>query len=115
MERLGARRDRIVAVLGPSIGRANYEVGPEFVDRFIEADAGQRALFRAFANAGHAMFDLNRYTVDRLVRRRRDAPRRSTAAPMPRKICSISYRRTTHRKRSRTMAGRFRRSFWRNK
>src|SRR5690606_33139663 len=38
MEGLGAKRERIAAVLGPSIGPENYEVGPEFVARFIEAD-----------------------------------------------------------------------------
>lgn len=66
MERLGAKRERIVAVLGPSISVANYEVGPEFVARFVEADKGNSRYFSPSANAGHSMFDLNRYTVDRL-------------------------------------------------
>jgi YfiH family protein len=39
MEALGARRDRIAAAIGPCIGQANYEVGPEFFDRFVAADA----------------------------------------------------------------------------
>ena len=47
------------------------------------------AISRLSRKPGHAMFDLNRYTVDRLDQRRRDRPRRSTAAPMPRRICSI--------------------------
>src|SRR5690606_5763087 len=38
MEKLGAKRDRIIAVLGPSISRANYEVGPEFVPRSTDPD-----------------------------------------------------------------------------
>ena len=37
MEELGAARSEIVAVLGPTIGPANYEVGPEFVARFAAA------------------------------------------------------------------------------
>ena len=45
MERLGADRARMVAVLGPSIGPRNYEVGPEFVERFIDGRRGQRGLF----------------------------------------------------------------------
>ena len=49
MEKLGAERARIAAALGPMIRQPNYEVGPEFVARFIEADAGQRALLRAVA------------------------------------------------------------------
>ncbi len=68
MEGFGARRERIVAVLGPSIGPENYEVGPEFVARFVEADAGNARYFAPSATTGHAMFDLNLYTVDRLTK-----------------------------------------------
>lgn len=68
MEGLGASRERIVAVLGPSIGPDNYEVGPEFVARFVAEDAGNEAYFRPSAKLGHALFDLNRYTLDRLTR-----------------------------------------------
>ena len=39
------RRERIVAVLGPSIGPTNYEVGAEFVERFIEADTENESYF----------------------------------------------------------------------
>ena len=35
MESLGAERGRIVAVLGPTIGAASYETGPEFFERFL--------------------------------------------------------------------------------
>lgn len=34
MEVLGARRDRIAAVLGPTIAQASYEVDPKFRDQF---------------------------------------------------------------------------------
>ncbi|WP_205508346.1 laccase domain-containing protein, partial [Stenotrophomonas indicatrix] len=34
MEGLGAERGRIVAVLGPTIAQASYEVGPDFLERF---------------------------------------------------------------------------------
>src|SRR5690606_21602214 len=68
MEGLGAQRDRIVAILGPSISARNYEVGPEFVARFVAVDAANADYFTSSATAGHAMFDLNRYTVDRLKR-----------------------------------------------
>ncbi|OHV89735.1 peptidoglycan editing factor PgeF [Mesorhizobium sp. ORS 3428] len=97
MEGLGARRERIVAVLGPSIGPDNYEVGPEFVARFVQADADNQRYFRPSVNSGHSMFDLNQYTVDRL----RGAG--VTAEGLGR--CTYaeedlfySYRRTTHRK-----------------
>ena len=47
MERLGARREKIVAVLGPTIGQAAYEVGPDFIERFTTEAPGQRALSQA--------------------------------------------------------------------
>ena len=72
MEGLGAKRENIVAVLGPSISAKNYEVGPEFVDRFVDADADNSRYFEPSPNAGHALFDLNLYTVDRLEGRRRN-------------------------------------------
>ena len=43
MEQLGADRARITAALGPTIRQPNYEVGPEFVARFLAADSGQFA------------------------------------------------------------------------
>ena len=54
MEGLGADRSRIVAVLGPSISPDNYEVGPEFVARFVAADAGNERYFAPSGKAGHA-------------------------------------------------------------
>ncbi len=96
MEQLGARRDRIVAVLGPSISAANYEVGPEFVERFVTAHATNAAYFDPSGKPGHSMFDLCRYTIDRL------SAAGVTAASLDR--CTYaeddlfySYRRSTHR------------------
>jgi hypothetical protein len=68
MESLGARRERIVAVLGPSISQRNYEVGPEFIERFVAVDAANTRYFAPSDRQGHALFDLNAYTVDRLSR-----------------------------------------------
>lgn len=97
MEGLGARRERIVAVLGPSIGPDNYEVGPEFVARFVEADTGNHRYFRPSKTVGHSMFDLNQYTVDRLRKAGVTAEGlgRCTYAE---EDLFYSYRRTTHRK-----------------
>lgn len=96
MESLGARRADIVAVLGPSISQENYEVGPEFVARFVEADAANARYFIPSGKPQHALFDLNLYTVDRLGRAG------VTAAQLGR--CTYaeedlfySYRRVTHR------------------
>jgi YfiH family protein len=58
MEKLGAERSGIVAAIGPLIRQRSYEVGSEFVERFIEADAENALFFLPAAREGHAMFDL---------------------------------------------------------
>jgi YfiH family protein len=66
MEKLGAERTRIVAALGPTIRQPNYEVGAEFVERFLAADSSNARFFAPAERAGHAMFDLAGYIASRL-------------------------------------------------
>ncbi len=66
MEKLGADRARIAAVLGPTISQPNYEVGPEFLDRFLAAAADNARFFKPSERAGHAMFDLAGYIAARV-------------------------------------------------
>jgi len=66
MEQLGADRGRVVTVLGPTISQPNYEVGPEFVERFLAADADNARFFTDSERPGHAMFDLNGYIAYRV-------------------------------------------------
>ncbi len=96
MENIGARRERIVAVLGPSISAASYEVGPEFIERFTTADTRNERYFAPSAKTGHAQFDLNLYTVDRLKAAGvvADALYRCTYGE---EDMFFSYRRATHR------------------
>ena len=58
MEKLGAERSAIIAAIGPLIRQQSYEVGPEFVTRFIDADAAYGMFFLPSTRADHAMFDL---------------------------------------------------------
>jgi purine-nucleoside/S-methyl-5'-thioadenosine phosphorylase / adenosine deaminase len=58
MERIGADRGGIVAAIGPLIRQHSYEVGPEFVERFLDADAEYAPFFLPGERDGHAMFDL---------------------------------------------------------
>ncbi len=67
MEAFGAKRDRIVAAIGPCIGPGSYEVGPEFYDRFV-ADSEDAARFFRDGEADRRMFDLPGYVLDRLQR-----------------------------------------------
>ncbi|SDT48562.1 peptidoglycan editing factor PgeF [Bradyrhizobium canariense] len=58
MEKLGAERDGMIAAIGPLIRQQSYEVGGEFVERFIEADAENALFFIPSMRDGHSMFDL---------------------------------------------------------
>jgi hypothetical protein len=58
MEKLGAARGDTIAAIGPLIRQQSYEVGGEFVERFIEADAGNTLFFMPSTRNGHSMFDL---------------------------------------------------------
>ena len=55
MEKLGADRANVVAAIGPLIRQHSYEVGDEFVDRFIGADAENSLFFLPAVREGHAL------------------------------------------------------------
>lgn len=65
MEALGASRSRINAVIGPSISQAAYEVGPEFLDRFLSEDPIY-ARFFAQGAGDRMLFDLPAFGLMRL-------------------------------------------------
>lgn len=66
MEEIGARRERIDAVVGPCIGQESYEVDDAFRERFLDADDGN-ARFFATGAASKPHFDLEAYVVHRLL------------------------------------------------
>jgi polyphenol oxidase len=66
MTGLGARRDRIVAAVGPCIGPESYEVGLEFRDAFLAVSAASERFFRPGAAPDKRLFDLPGYVVERL-------------------------------------------------
>jgi purine-nucleoside/S-methyl-5'-thioadenosine phosphorylase / adenosine deaminase len=66
MEKLGADRGGIVAAIGPLIRQPSYEVGSEFVERFLDADTDNVRFFLPGERAGHSMFDLAAYIRTRL-------------------------------------------------
>jgi polyphenol oxidase len=58
MEKLGADRGRMMVAIGPMIRQQSYEVGVEFVERFLDASVDYAAFFQPSYRNGHAMFDL---------------------------------------------------------
>ena len=95
MEALGANREDICAVIGPSISQAAYEVGPEFLETFMIEDP-QNSRFFANGLNGHYQFDLPAYGLHRLRSAgvgQAEWTRHCTYGDPDR---FYSYRRTTH-------------------
>lgn len=65
MEALGADRGRITAVIGPSISQRAYEVGPEFLERFLDDDP-ENGRFFVNGEGDRYHFDLVGYGLMRL-------------------------------------------------
>lgn len=94
---LGASREGITAVIGPSISQSAYEVGPEFIDEFLAQDPEYARYFAQ--GAGDKMqFDLPGFGLNRLRAAgvgHAEWTRHCTYSDPAR---FYSYRRTTHAK-----------------
>ena len=96
MVKLGARREAIVAAVGPCIAQPSYEVDEGFRGRFLGADA-DNARFFVEGPAGKPHFDLAGYVAARLGGAgigRVEVSGLDTYADEER---FFSYRRATHR------------------
>ena len=63
--KLGANKKDIIAVIGPSIGQKNYEVGREFKDKFIKKSKKNSKLFKL--NKKRIYFDLAKFIHNQLI------------------------------------------------
>ncbi len=97
MEALGASRDRITAVLGPTISRDAYEVGPEFHERFVKEASGNARYFTPSGRAGHHLFDLPAFITDRLKALGLAEVTDTAMCTYSDEARFFSFRRTTHR------------------
>jgi len=66
MASLGASPARMRAAVGPCIGPASYEVGLEFLEAFVAADAGHARFFAPGAQPDKRLFDLPAFVLSRL-------------------------------------------------
>ena len=66
MEALGALPRRTVAVVGPCIAQASYEVGADYQERFAHHAPGSERFFAAGTTADKRQFDLARFVLWRL-------------------------------------------------
>jgi YfiH family protein len=68
MQKLGAQPERITAVIGPAISQKAYEVGSEYVERFLAEEPESEAFFMTDEGSGEPHFDLPAYVGERLAR-----------------------------------------------
>ncbi len=97
MESLGAQRTRIAAAIGPTISQANYEVGAEFRDRFLESDSRHARFFIPSDRQGHFRFDLPGFVTARLASAGIGDIADLQLCTYPPENGFFSFRRTTHR------------------
>ncbi len=96
MESLGARREHIVAVLGPMISQRNYEIGPDVIAAFEDADPANARFIVPAPRPDHGYLDLPSFIIGRLLA--------ADVAAADMGLCTYadperfySYRRATHR------------------
>lgn len=94
---LGATRANICATLGPTISGETYEVGPEFVERFLARSGTYKVFFAASVRDGHAYFDLPAFVMARLEDLAIGQTQDLGLCTYTLENRFFSYRRTTHR------------------
>ncbi|NKB45228.1 MAG: peptidoglycan editing factor PgeF [Alphaproteobacteria bacterium] len=97
MTKLGAIRDTIQVAVGPCIGAASYEVGPEFSARFLDRDPRNAKYFKPSSNKGHSYFDVGGFTADRAAAAGVASVDRIDADTYIEEQNFYSYRRSCHR------------------
>ena len=98
MERLGAHRADIHAVLGPCIGPSTYEVGPEFEQRFLDESAENSGFFKRACGDARPHFDLPAFVLSRLTALQLKSVESQSRCTYSDEAALFSYRRTTHRR-----------------
>jgi YfiH family protein len=66
MEKLGSYRGDIEVAIGACIRQPSYEVGAEYVERFVTEDKNSATFFVPSTKPEHSMFDLVGYVIMRL-------------------------------------------------
>jgi YfiH family protein len=96
MEKLGAQKSQIRAAIGPCISQANYEIGWDFRDRFLEGGLRNRRFFTVSDKEGHYRFDLEGYAAQRLESTGVGSVEKLGVCTYPADSGFFSFRRTTH-------------------
>jgi len=95
MEKIGAIRRDIAAVIGPTISQRAYEVGPEFFDLFLAEDPAFSRFFAA-GTGDRLIFDLPSFGLHQLRAAGIGSARWTGHCTFSDPDRFYSYRRTTH-------------------
>ncbi|HRY07749.1 MAG TPA: peptidoglycan editing factor PgeF [Hyphomicrobiaceae bacterium] len=98
MEEAGARREHIRAAIGPCIGPAAYEVGPEFEAELLALDTDNARFFSKPSAQAKPRFDLPGYVLARLQGLGLGSVQNATTCTYGNESRFFSYRRSCHRK-----------------
>ncbi len=96
MVNLGARKDQIVATIGPALSVANFEVGPEFYQQFIERDAKFERFFTLNETSKKYHFNLVEFAAAKLNKTGIALVESLPHCTYENESLFFSYRRNTH-------------------
>lgn len=97
MEAIGANREDIVAAIGPCIAQDSYEVGEEFLARFMMEHPLYGTFFTESERAAHFRFDLEGFVLHVLSQSGLHNVQALAMDTYSDETQFFSYRRTTHR------------------
>lgn len=97
MERLGARRERITASVGPCIDQSAYEVGDDFMDGVVARDSANAGYFVRASAFAKPHFDLPGFVVNRLRQAKIRNIVNASQCTHANESLFFSFRRTTQR------------------
>jgi polyphenol oxidase len=100
MEGLGAQRENIVGVIGPCISQPAYEVGQEFIERFLEVSPDNHCFFSNAKAPKKYLFNLPGYGLFRLRKAGIKAAEWTQYCTYSDPKRFFSYRRATHEKKA---------------
>ena len=100
MEGLGAQRENIVGVIGPCISQPAYEVGQDFIERFLEASPDNHCFFSNAKAPEKYLFNLPGYGLFRLRKAGIKAAEWTQYCTYSDPKRFFSYRRATHQKQA---------------
>jgi YfiH family protein len=100
MEELGAQRENILGVIGPCISQPAYEVGQDFIERFLEASPDNHCFFSNAKSPEKYLFNLPGYGLFRIRKAGIKAAEWTQYCTYSDPKHFFSYRRATHEKQA---------------